>query len=283
MPLTDIQTRILETIAGHRDPENYVAGGTVLNTCGRRLSEDIDLFSDRRQELDRVIEMDRAALVRAGFTIDWKRRGETFRSAMVGLNDRQTRLDWSVDSDYRFFPTERDDLFGYRLHPVDQAANKIAAAVDRHETRDLLDLNTVAIRILPLGAVAWAAAEKSPGLSPDMIIHTLRRRAVLRQEAIDRETLMEPIDAGRFNTWLRTSCDHAQAWIDAVPSRFGFGVVINREGCPCAPDFSQVSPDGFSIHVGAQKGAWPTSPQISSAMLDRPASEGDGEGGSETG
>jgi hypothetical protein len=31
------------------------------------------------------------------------------------------------DSDYRFFPPVRDDTFGYVLHPVDLAMNKVMA------------------------------------------------------------------------------------------------------------------------------------------------------------
>jgi hypothetical protein len=33
-----------------------------------------------------------------------------------------------ADSDYRFFPTMADETFGYVLHPVDLAINKVMAA-----------------------------------------------------------------------------------------------------------------------------------------------------------
>jgi hypothetical protein len=33
----------------------------------------------------------------------------------------------------------RDDVFGYMLHPVDLAANKIMAAAGRREPRDIVD------------------------------------------------------------------------------------------------------------------------------------------------
>ena len=36
-----------------------------------------------------------------------------------------TRLEWVVDAEFCFFPVMRDDTFGYVLHPVDLAINKV--------------------------------------------------------------------------------------------------------------------------------------------------------------
>jgi hypothetical protein len=52
-------------------------------------------------------------------------------TAAVDGEGECTRLEWVVDSDYRFFPTMRDDVFGYVLHPVDLAMNKARAAAGR--------------------------------------------------------------------------------------------------------------------------------------------------------
>ena len=40
-------------------------------------------------------------------------------TAEVAKGDASTRLEWLVDSDFRFFPTIRDEVFGYLLHPVE--------------------------------------------------------------------------------------------------------------------------------------------------------------------
>ena len=77
---------------------------------------------------------------------------------------------WVVDSDFRFFPTMRDETFGYAPHPVDLAMNKVMAAAGRRELRDLIDLVTVHETILPLGAVIWVVVEKSPGFTPEGMI-----------------------------------------------------------------------------------------------------------------
>ena len=93
----------------------------------------------------------------------------TYTAEVRRLN-ASTRLEWVVDSDFRFFPTMRDETFGYVLHPVDLALNKVMAAAGRREVRDLVDLVTIHETILPLGAVIWAAVEKSPGFTPEGLI-----------------------------------------------------------------------------------------------------------------
>ncbi len=278
MPLTDLQKRILKAVAANRDPENYVAGRAVLDVNTDRFSDDIDLFSDRKEDLDRVAGWDEKSLRQTGLSVNWQRRNDTFRRAQVGIDQDSTRVDWSFDSDYRFFPTEKDEIFGYRLHPVDQATNKIIAAIDRSETRDILDLKSISEDILPLGPVAWAAAEKSPGRSPDMIIQELRRKAALRQEQIDEENLIRMVDAGNLNNWLREDCDRAQKWIGSIPPQFDFGLFVDPQGIPCAPDFGHDDPGNFKIHTGARTGAWPTSPEISSEMKRTSVANDDDEG-----
>ena len=63
-----------------------------------------------------------------------------------------TKLEWVVDSDFRFFPALPDELFGYVLHPVDLATNKVMAAAGRREPRDVVDLVMIHEQVLPLGS-----------------------------------------------------------------------------------------------------------------------------------
>ena len=129
---------MLRLLASHRNPESYVAGSTRLN---------------------RTLTLDSC-----GYTVTWLRRHPGIQSAQVDLAGTSTRLEWVADSDFRFFPAMVDDLFGYVLHPVDLATNKAMAAAVRRELRDLVDLAAIHATILPLGAVIWAAVEKSPRL-----------------------------------------------------------------------------------------------------------------------
>ena len=99
-------------------------------------------------------------------------------TAEVTGQNAGTRLEWVADSDFRFFPTLRDETFGYVLHPADLAMNKVMAAAGRREVRVLVDLVTIHDTILPLGAVIWAAVEKSPGFTPEGLIAEIRRNSL---------------------------------------------------------------------------------------------------------
>ena len=153
MPLSKIQTDILRLLASYRDPESYVAGATPLNRDASRYSADIDVFHDREERVAAAAPQDTQVLAAAGYRVSWLRQLPLVYTAEVFQGDLVTRLEWVVDSDFRFFPTMRDEIFGYMLHPVDLATNKVMAAAGRREVRDLVDLVTVHETILPLGAV----------------------------------------------------------------------------------------------------------------------------------
>ena len=68
-------------------------------------------------------------------------------------------------------------MFGYVLHPVDLAMNKVMAAAGRRELRDIVDLVMIHETILPLGAAVWAAVEKSPGFTPEGLITEIWRNS----------------------------------------------------------------------------------------------------------
>ncbi|HRQ90978.1 MAG TPA: hypothetical protein PLA50_19470 [Bacteroidia bacterium] len=57
---------------------------------------------------------------------DWDKPA-TFRKARVGRDGEAVDIDWAADSAVRFFPIERDPLFGWRLHLFDMATNKALA------------------------------------------------------------------------------------------------------------------------------------------------------------
>ena len=71
----------------------------------------------------------------AGYHVTWLRQLPLLYTVEVTQGNASTRLEWVVDSDYRFFPTMRDEMFGYVLHPVDLAMNKVMAAAEQREVR----------------------------------------------------------------------------------------------------------------------------------------------------
>jgi hypothetical protein len=114
----------LRLLSTHRDPESYVAGSTPLNRDAPRYSSDIDVFHDRAERVSVAALDDAATLTNATYRVVWLRQLPLIYSAEISLGDVSTRLEWVVDSDFRFFPTVPDDTFGYMLHPVDLAAIK---------------------------------------------------------------------------------------------------------------------------------------------------------------
>ena len=131
MPLSKIQTDILRLLAAHRDPESYVAGATRLNRNAPRISSDIDVFHDREERVAAAALDDTQTLAAAGYDIAWLRQLPLMYTAEGTRGDASTLLEWVVDSDYRFFPTQPDETFGYVLHSIDIAMNKVMAAAGR--------------------------------------------------------------------------------------------------------------------------------------------------------
>jgi hypothetical protein len=268
MPLTSFQREVLSSIAQNRDPESYIAGGTVLQRTGIRFSNDIDIFHDRVERLAEAVGLDNASLIGAGFTVDWRLRSQTFYRALVSRNSNVTRLEWVIDAEFRFFPTQPDAEFGYALHPIDLATNKLLAAASRFEPRDAIDVLWIDEHIQPVGAVAWAAVEKDPGWTPEAIIAEIRAKARYRDEQLLTESLTDSIAAGDLNRGLREATGRADRLLKRLPCRLGFGALLRPDGSLAQPDPDRPETlEGLVVHHGSRKGAWPSSPEIGSVML----------------
>lgn len=266
MPLSSLQREILRRLSAHRDPESYVAGSTFLTRLGARYSSDIDIFHDREDRVARAAEEDVAVLKDAGLDVQWQRREPLFYQAVVSRGAETTKLEWVVDSDFRFYPAQRDSDFGYVLHPADLATNKIWAAAGRREPRDVVDLVTIHDAFLPLGAVAWAAVGKSLGFTPEGLINEVRRNARYREEDFARVASEPPLDGGGVMSRLRQALDEADTFVRRMPTE-KVGLLFLRDGVPVQPDPDQLS--AYVTHTGARRGHWPSSSEIGGAMLER--------------
>ncbi len=266
MPLTSFQSRILRLLAGHRNPESYVAGSTPLNRERPRFSEDIDIFHDREERVAKAAEEDSVALRAEGLDIVWERREPAVYTAEILSGNERTHLEWVADSDFRFFPTVRDELFGYMIHPVDLATNKVMAAAGRRKVADAVDLLTINDHILPLGPVIWAAVEKAPGYTPEGLIAEIRRNAVrYREEDLRAVPSNEVLDPKVFLGRLRAVLDEAEAFVSRMPTE-KIGLLFLKDGKVVEPDPERL--DDYATHAGRRRGHWPTSAEISAAMFE---------------
>jgi hypothetical protein len=266
VPLSKIQSDILRLLAAHRDPESYVGGSTPLNLNAPRFSADIDVFHDREERVIRAAEEDSSILQTHGYTLQWLRREFTFFSVLVRRDDETTRLEWVLDSDFRFFPTIKDELFGYVLHPIDLATNKVMSAAGRREPRDVVDLVLIHKQVLPLGAVVWAAVGKSLGFTPEGLINEIRRLARYTEADFRRVASDPPVDPADIMRRFRQALDEAEAFVLRMPTE-KVGLLFLKDGKVVQPDPDHL--EEYVTHAGKRRGHWPSSPEIAAAMLER--------------
>ena len=265
VPLSKIQSAVLRLLAAHRDPESYVAGATPLNRNTARYSDDIDVFHDREERVAAAALHDVDVLEAAGYRVTWLRQLPLLYTAEVTHHDTSTRLEWVVDSDYRFFPTLRDETFGYVLHPVDLALNKVMAAAGRREVRDLVDLVMIHDTILPLGALIWAAVDKAPGFTPEGLIAEIRRNAHYPAAEWRAVLTAEPLDPHDISVRLRAALDEAEAFVARMPTD-KMGLLFLQDEKVVQPDPDHL--EAYATHAGQRRGHWPTSPDIAAAMFE---------------
>lgn len=266
MPLLRIQAGILAILAVSRNPQSFVAGATPLNRGGPRTSEDIDIFHDRADGLLQVADADAVMLESRGYKVEWQRHREEICTATISDDEQATRLDWVVDSDFRFFPPAPSEVFGYVLHPMDIATNKALAAAGRREPRDAVDLITIHERFYPLGAVIWAAVAKDRGWSPESLIAEIRRSARYQDDDLAGLDMEPSMTAGALSNKLRAALNDAEAFVSRMPSEKAGLIFFDDNNRIVQPDPDRL--ERYGVHAGSRGGHWPSSADITSAMLD---------------
>jgi hypothetical protein len=268
VPLSKIQSDVLQLLAAHRDPESYVAGSTPLNRDPGtpRYSGDVDIFHDREERVAQAAEQDGALLRAHGYSLQWLRREPAIYTVLAEHSGQSTRLEWVVDSDFRFFPTVRDATFGYMLHPVDLALNKAQAAAGRREVRDVVDLVTVHQTVLPLGAIVWAAVEKSPGFTPEGLIAEIRRNSLYPAAEWRRLATAVPLDPAMIHSRLWSALDSAETFVAKMPTS-KLGLLFLAGDKVVQPDPERLQ--DYQTHAGRRRGQWPSSAEIAAAMFER--------------
>ncbi|SRR5258706_4325338 len=263
MPLTTTK-KALSVIAANRSEESHFAGGIVLNAPADsvRFSHDFDIFHDAAEEVARASDLDVESLRSAGFAIEtvsphgeWEREA-TFRRAKIKGGTEHLEIDWAADSAVRFFPIERDDLLGWRLHLFDIATNKALALSARTETRDYVDIVQLGKKF-PLAAICWAACGKDPGFTPFLLLKMMRRFARINPIELDkiRAKQLDPI--ALKTAWIEMS-DRAEEQMTQLadkrpdqPIGVAFVDLTGKAGW--------IGDDGsLRVHAASIRSCWPT-------------------------
>lgn len=205
MPLTEFQAELGRLLATNRSEDSYAAGAAPIlaEPRTRRFSQDLDYFHDTPERVASAYDADRRTLQAAGCGVEVELSQPGYIRAIVRRGAEATKVEWAHDSSWRFMPVIRSDVFGYQLHPIDLAVNKVLALAGRDEPRDLLDMLHCHAHVLSLGGLVWAAPGKDPGFSPLSLLELLRRRGRVRPEEVARLHLAEPVDVGQVKAdWL---------------------------------------------------------------------------------
>ena len=265
MALTVQQEEILRLLADNRirNPESYVAGGLALNykLDKPRLSRDIDIFHDSKDAMVRSWEMDRELLSASGFAVKPIRVLEYFIEAEVSKDGRRTEIQWGTDSAYRFFPLQSDPVVGFTLHPLDLAANKLAALVGRTEPRDWIDVITAIKELQPFACLLSAACGKDPGFSPTSMLEYVARRHY-NQVEIDEKIIPRGVyNAGELCRFWHEEVDRTRLVLEHFPPSEVGKAVMTKGGNLFKGDAAALEAaldaGELEFHEGTIGGAWP--------------------------
>jgi predicted nucleotidyltransferase component of viral defense system len=258
MPLTDFQAALGRLLAENRSEDSYLAGGAAIlaspNT--QRFSRDLDYFQDSAARVATAYEADHRTLIDHEYDLQIEISQPGYIRVVARRDEEATKIEWAQDSTWRFMPVMRSEDFGYQLHPVDLATNKVLALAGRNEARDLVDTLYLHENVLALGPLVWAAVGKDPGFSPLSLLELLRRRGKIQPEDLNRLQLVEPIDPQHLKTRWNDALDGAEAFVRRRPP--------GETGCLYfAPETqSFVDPDGDGVpatvpHHGRPGGVLP--------------------------
>lgn len=260
MPIGDFEREILRTLAANRNPDSFVAGGTVLHQAADSLrrSEDVDVFHDAPEALETAYEADAATLLAAGFTVEPVGRTQSdFRRARVMKSGRQTKVEWVLDAAFRFFPVEADPELGWRLNFWDGATNKVLALAGRQKLRDFLDCLFLHRRHLHLGALVWAAAGKDPGLTPEFILDWALRGNRFYPEDLAEVRLEQPLDLVATKQEWFEAVQEARQLVARLPANELGCLYLDPAGRPVCPDPEAPEFSRLTRHHGRLRGPLP--------------------------
>jgi hypothetical protein len=246
-------------LARNRNPDSYVGGATVLHqsALSPRASQDVDVFHDEEAAVTEASEADLAVLRTAGYTIEVQRPQEGFARAFIARGGQGTKIEWVRDSAFRFFPVEPDAELGWRLNFWDAATNKLLAFAARMKLRDYLDVMYLHERHLHVGALAWAAAGKDPGMNAEWIIDWGGRQARLPGQDPKQLRLSEPVDLHELRRRWQQASEEALALVEKLPVTERGCLYLNAQNQPVCPNPDLPEFPKLKRHYGSVKGAWP--------------------------
>ncbi len=246
MPLSDFQKSVVRVLSPFRNEYHYVGGGAVLNETWARISDDLDIFDDRRKQLPDGVSNELDGLKQAGFSVEITTEDEWMVEAVVRKYGFETKIQWmdEPETSKRFFPAICDETLGFRLHQADIAVNKILCAARRNQAaRDAIDLASIVSKYAPLGPLIWAVSGKDSDLTPQRALRGIRKNVFgyadeeirtvrVEGEVFTRDTIREI---------LEPALEQAEAYcLDNAPEDELGALFVDSAEQPIEADQSQI-------------------------------------------
>lgn len=123
--------------------------------------------------------------------------------------------------------------------------------------RDYLDVMFLHEHHLHVGALAWAAAGKDPGMNAEWIIDWGGRQARLNGQDVSQLQLSQPVDLKSLRSRWQQAAEEALALIEKLPVTERGCLYLDAAGRPVCPDPDAPGFTRLTRHYGGVKGAWP--------------------------
>jgi len=258
MPLTEIQLELGRLLAQNRSEEGYLAGGAAILSAAnsKRYSQELDYFHDTTERVATAFSSDKKILQDNGFVLELEINQPGYLRAVISRGESATKIEWAQDSSWRFMPVIESEEFGYQLHPIDLATNKVLALAGRDEPRDLLDTLFLHKELLGFGPLVWAATGKDPGFSPHSLIELLKRRGKIRPEDLSRLHLSEYPDIKQVKRDWLDALQSAEEFISLRPAR-EVGCLYFSNSLKKFVDPNQITGQDVILHFGKPGGVLP--------------------------
>ena len=107
---------------------------------------------------------------------------------------------------------------------------------------------------------------KFPGFTPEEMLAEITRHSRFTIEEFQALATEQPIDVPRLHRRIHSMIEDAESFIARLPSD-AVGVIFMEGERAVQPDVNTL--DKYQRNPGAPSGFWPTSPEISRAMLER--------------
>lgn len=162
--LTEPQKKVIALIADTPAVRDnfWLTGGTALSEfyLQHRYSEDMDFFTNREENFNLYMRELQTRANREGIKFERRHPEEmkTFFGAWAYVDGEKVKLDFAVDSPYKFKRPEMSETYGIQVqNPVDLSCEKVAALFGRAAPRDFIDVYFIHNNLYNLDSlIPWA-------------------------------------------------------------------------------------------------------------------------------